>query len=199
MRILRIALLSTALTAAALISPAAAANINFHDLTDIVGVDATQFDVSGPVVTHMNIFNGEDDVEVTGQFFTNSPDGAGSNTAYLFEPGSAFNGSVAVSDIITSNWTVLSGIATLTVDFGSDPPNSFCESPMGCLRVPIGSNGKYEDGTMQNINDILSLPQNITVQVQSDVDTPEPLTIALFGAGVAGLGALRRRGKPRQA
>ena len=42
--------------------PAMSANINFYDLLDAVTVDATQFDVTAATVTHMNIFNGEDDV-----------------------------------------------------------------------------------------------------------------------------------------
>src|SRR5512142_160263 len=100
MRILGTLLISAAVTAAALASPAGAANINFHDLTDTVGVDATQFDVGGPVIIHTNLFGGEDDVEVRGQFITTSPDGSGGNFAYLFEPGSAAGGTVAISDII---------------------------------------------------------------------------------------------------
>jgi len=55
---------------------AMAANINIHDLADVVTIDATQFDVTAAVITHHNIFGGEDDVTITGQFITNSPDGS---------------------------------------------------------------------------------------------------------------------------
>ena len=179
-------LTGVALAAALLVTagPAKSANVNFHDLLDTVTVDATQFDVTPATITHMNIFGGEDDVRVTGQFFTNSPDGAGGNTTGLFEPN--LPGGIA-SDVIRSTWSVSGGIATITLDFGSDPA-SCNEGGLVCGSIPTG---KFEDGTLQNVNDILSLPANITVQIQSDI--PEPTTLALLGVALAGVGFIRRK------
>ena len=171
---------------------AMAANINIHDLADVVTVDATQFDVTAAVITHHNIFGGEDDVTITGQFITNSPDGSsGGNTINLLEPGT-FNGTdYLVSDIIRSSWSVSGRTATITIDFGSDPP--VCDTnPAVCLRAPLSS-GIFENGTMQSLNGLLSLPLNITVNVQSDLEAvPEPASILLLGTGIV-MGARRLR------
>lgn len=40
-----------------------------------------------------------------------------------------------------------------------------------------------------------SIPAVLTMDVARTVTTPEPLTLSLFGAGLAGLGAIRRRRK----
>ena len=171
---------------------AMAANINIHDLADVVTIDATQFDVTAAVITHHNIFGGEDDVTITGQFITNSPDGSsGGNTINLLEPGT-FNGTdYLVSDIIRSSWSVSGRTATITIDFGSDPP--VCDiNPAQCLRAPLSS-GIFENGAMQSLNGLLSLPANITVNVQSDLDAvPEPASILLLGTGIV-MGARRLR------
>jgi hypothetical protein len=174
---------------------AIAANINIHDLTDVVTVDATQFDVAAAVITHTNIFGGEDDVRITGQFISNSPDGSsGGNQVDLLEPGT-FNGQTyLVSDRIRSTWSVTGRTATLTIEFGSDPPG--CDTnPAPCFHSPLVPPNVLEDGTMQSLNGLLSLPANITLNVQSDLDAvPEPASILLVGTGlVAGARRWRNR------
>ena len=167
--------------------PAMSANINFHDLVDAVTVDATQFDVTPATVTHMFIFGGEDDVRVQGQFFSNSADGSGDSFVGLVEPGigCSLTQNNCFSDILHVYWTVAGGVADFTADFGSDP-----ESLGTCVQCTA----LFEDGTLQNVNAFLSLPANITIQIQSDV--PEPASLALVGLGLFGVAALRR--KPQQ-
>ena len=77
------------------------------------------------------------------------------------------------------------GVADFTADFGSDPES--LGTCVQCTRL-------FEDGTLQNVNAFLSLPDNITIQIQSDV--PEPASLALVGLGLFGVAALRR--KPQQ-
>ena len=169
--------------------PALSANINFHDLFDGITVDATQFDVTPATVTHMNIFGGEDDVRVHGQFISNSADGSGDSFVGLVEPGigCSLTQNNCFSDILHVFWTVNNHIADFTADFGSDP-----ESLGTCVQCT----SLFEDGTLQNVNAFLILPDNITIQIQSDLDVPEPASLALLGLGLFGVAALRR--KPQQ-
>ena len=103
--------------------PAMSANINFHDLVDGITVDATQFDVTAATVTHMNIFGGEDDVRVQGQFISNSADGSGDSFVGLVEPGigCTLTRTDCFSDILHVVWTVTNHVADFRADFGSDP------------------------------------------------------------------------------
>ena len=155
--------------------PAMSANINFHDLLDAVTVDATQFDVTPATVTHMNIFGGEDDVRVHGQFISNSADGKGDSFVGLVEPGIGCNltQNNCFSDILHVVWSVANNVATFRADFGSDPESLGTCPP--CTRL-------FEDGTLQNVNAFLSLPDNITIQIQSDV--PEPASLEIGRAHV---------------
>lgn len=168
---------------AAAAMPAQSANLNFNDLADSITVDAADFEF-GVTTTHMSIFGGEDDVRVHGQFITNSADGSGDSWAGLVEPGvgCSVTQTDCYSDVMHVTWTVSGRIADLTVDFGSDP------EALGHCAV---CKGIFEDGTLQNVNGLLSLPDNITIQIQSDV--PEPAMPALIGLSLLGLAAARRR------
>jgi hypothetical protein len=57
------------------------------------------------------------------------------------------------------------------------------------------TSGIFENGAMQSLNGLLSLPANITVNVQSDLDAPEPASTVLLASGLVGMGARRWRNR----
>lgn len=183
-------LLATASLALLGAHTASAANVNLLELGDTTYAQATQFEF-GFTVTHKMVFGGEDDLSLTGQFFTNSEAGtSGNSIAGLIEPGLG-----GASEYVGTDWSVAANpdggfnIATITINFASDP--TFCEGRPFCGFL---NNGPVEDGTLQDLTGYLSLPANIAVNVQSEIDAvPEPASIALIGAGILGVGIARRR------
>jgi hypothetical protein len=192
----RRALLPAAIAALGMLSsgPASSANIFFGEDGDTTFAQVADFDVSPAVITHTNIFNGEDDIRVTGQFYSNSPAGLhGDSVAVMLEPGCV--GDVCASDYIHVVWdtgqspVALFSIVTIQADFGSDPESLGGSSQ--CLTNP--NTCIVENGQVQDITGLLVLPANITMQAQSDVEAPEPATLALFGLGLLGFGIGRRK------
>ena len=167
------------------------AHIAFDEVDDTTTAATADFDVTPATITHVNIFNGEDDIRVTGSFFTTSAAGlTGDSFAAMLEPGCV--GGACVSDFIHVSWSTRpsSGqfnIADFVAEFGSDPES------LGFFLCGVDGQCIVENGQVQDITPLLTLPNNITISARSETEAPEPATLALLGLGLAGLGFVRRK------
>jgi hypothetical protein len=133
--------------------------------------------------------------------FTNSPSGdtiafflsgpgdvmdvaAGFTTGFSFFYAGAFDGSVDVYSGLDGTGTLL---ASLTLPATPNPYTVW---------VPVGVSfaGTAESVVFGGSANYIGF-DNITLGASTPGGVPEPLTLSLFGAGLAGLGALRRRRK----
>jgi hypothetical protein len=162
--------------------------INFIELPNEGGIQMTASGDSGPV-----------DVTVTGEtFHLSSPqvplgypaDATVSHigisrtaTAYLVNilesPGGPISDQVHIFQFTP---------ASTVMDFLSDP-NDFVAGPADATVV--------EDGTLQNVFSYLNdRGETVSINVQSDVEMPEPASLVLLGGALLGFAALRRRRNP---
>lgn len=127
-----------------------------------------------------------------------TPDGFTSATIYLTEngatsctPSAATAGLGSCSDGFTMFSDPQDG--HLDVFFVSDGASA---SELATFFSNVSTNVSFlaETGAYQDVSSTFNMPSGFAF-VQSDINVPEPLTLSLFGAGLAGAFAMRRRKK----
>ena len=161
--------------------------------------------------TPSTLFEGSELLPIT-QFATFSEFGqtiTGTRTIALTEPGSPS----IISDLVTATISLL-GVDTFSdgSSCGFDSVSSLSVTSSFCLAVTLTSDAETsltappgatliaETGSIQNLSNNFSTLFGLengtlpAINVRSDVETvPEPVSLALFGSGLAGLAFARRR------
>ena len=176
-RQLSAALVLTSILALICNGPAAALTITIDDTTDNVLI--TSDSVNTKVMN-----NGSEIFRVSDPLLSNAGTGI---QADLVEPPGGLTGTQTVSDQIGVDPT------TFSLEFDSDPDGG------GFIQVNCSLTSVFdclpETGNPVDVGPILYGPSSgISVVVTSDLDrVPEPASLAIFGAALAGLGLIRRR------
>ena len=134
---------------------------------------------------------------------TNANGAPSEDTGPIILPGLVGSGFVVLlesgTDTSVANWSDIVEFAgnadTSTVELFSDPETGFDPAlvttvlnsgPFFITEDPSGVTPYFSGGTQGTDNDYF-------IHSNADINVPEPLTLSLFGAGLAGTAALRRR------
>ena len=140
------------------------------------------------------------DIIVPAAFFAapNAPP-SGPATAFLLEPGT----SKAISDVLTL--TFIAAENRLSVSFTSDAEDGALGSvPAGFVFASneagseINMTFSFFTGTKENPTPYRGLPAGTSITALSDLDVPEPSSLAVLAVALAGLAVRRRRSQERR-
>jgi hypothetical protein len=111
-----------------------------------------------------------------------------STTFYLYEPDG-----VTLSDYGTAQAYTIGSYQYFGLSLYSDDATGSFSGPQPIVDPTIET-GDWQTIATANVTNVDGIIDTITYQVRSDLDAvPEPLTLSVFGAGLAGCAALRRR------